>query len=454
MSSKGRFVSDRALEKAALVPVALGALFAHAGAAEAGTGVGGKSGLNAGAKATVSLQDALAAGRSQLEAGRVVEALQAYHQALSQAPESIEALNAVAVCYDRLGKFDSSRTYYEMALGIDPQSPLLLNNYGYSLYLQGDRAEAMRFLALAVATGEADVQATALRVLAKMEAESRADGPTRAAAVPAVQQATAEMPSPAGTAQIVRTSAHEVRLVLADVPPSASSPSAARRLPLARPAVAPMPIAPAILADALGPSAAAILPVAAFSADDDRMIAQAEAAAIRREAVAAAIQAQREAQVLSAAPSAAVPAMMQAMLDLALGARAVPASATSIPGDIFAPKRPGLPGASDPEWAQHQLLVATKAPAAGQVRNARTAAARGLLVAGLSPTAPELKTALQTPLPAAEPITRKRAFEQPFASDDQRLNSFAGRMQGVEEAPALDEQVARLQALIARTAEA
>ena len=454
MSSRRRPAPDRALETAALVPVALGALLAHAGAAEAGTG-GGQPGLKAGAKATVSLEDALAAGRGQIEAGRVVEALQAYHQALSQAPESIEALNAVAVCYDRLGKFDSSRTYYEMALGIDPQSPLLLNNYGYSLYLQGDRAGATRFLALAVATGEADVQATALRVLARIEAEGRAVDNAGAAPVAAVQQAAAERPPAAAGAQIVRTSAHEVRLVLGDVPPpSVSSPAGARRLPFARPVVAPMPVAPAILADALGPSAAAILPVAAFSADEERMIAQAEAAAIRREAMAAAIQAQRDAQALSAAPSAAVPAMMQAMLDLALGARPVPASATSIPGEIFAPKRPGLPAASDPEWARYQLLVAGKAPAAGKARDVRTAAARGLLVAGLSPAPPELKTTPEAPLPAAEPITRKRAFEQPFTSDDQRLNRFAGRMQGVEDAPAVEEQVARLQALIARTARA
>lgn len=453
MSSKLRKASARqgarSLETLALAPAALGALLAHAGAAEAAPAQ--KQAPKDRAQAAASLDDALQTGRGQLQAGRVVEALQAYHQALSQSPDSIEALNAVAVCYDRLGKFDSSRTYYEMALGIDPQSPLLLNNYGYSLYLQGQRAESTRFLALAVATGEADVQATALRVLAKIAAEDRADAPAGISRSPAVQQAAADLPATAGKAQIIRTSAHEVRLVLGTAPLAAST---ARRAPSARPMPAPQPIAPAILAEALGPSATAILPVAAFTADEDRSIAEAEVAAIRREAVAAAVQAQRQAQALSAAQSAAVPAMMQAMLDLALGARPVPVSAMGLPADIFAPKRPRLPEAADPEWERHQLLVGPTTLAGGAVRSVESAAARGLIAAGLSPARPELKPALDAPLPAAEPITRKRAFEQPFASDDARLNRFAGRMQGVEDAPDVNEQVARLQAFMARAAEA
>lgn len=452
MSNKVRTPSARRpLEALAFAPVTLGALLAHAGAAEADSGHVRKASSKDGASAAISLEDALQTGRSQLQAGRLVEALQAYHQALSQSPDSIEALNAVAVCYDRLGKFDSSRTYYEMALGIDPQSPLLLNNYGYSLYLQGERAEATRFLALAVATGEADVQATALRVLAKIESDARADTPTYIRRNPVVEQASAVTSPPMiGKAQIIRTSAHEVRLVLGNTPPTASS---VQRLPTAKPVAGPLPIAPAILAEALGPSAAAIIPVAAFTADEDRMIAEAEIAAIRREAVAAAIQAQRQAQALSATQSAAVPAMMQAMLDLALGARPVPVSATTLPGDIFAPKRPPLPAAADPEWESYQLLVVT-APDNGSVRDAWPAAARGLLLAGLLPARPELKTAGDTPLPAAEPITRKRAFEQPFVSDDARLNSFAGRMQGIEEAQDVAGQIASLQALMARAADA
>lgn len=437
--------------------LALGALLAGAGAAQAGDIPSTSLADNPGA--AVSYQDALDAGRAQLKAGRVLEALQAYTQALSRSPDSIEALNAVAVCYDRMGKFDTSRTFYETALGIDPQSPLLLNNYGYSLYLQGERTQATRFLALAVATGDAGVQATALRILAKIEAEGRsapARGPAAISAAPVMQQATAQVPQPVqGQQQIVRTSAHEVRLVMADAAPRAATkrlqPAVASAM---QPSAPQRAIAPAILAEALGPAAAAILPVVALSADDDRRIAEAEATAIRHEAIAAAVQAQRQAQALSASQTAAVPAMMQAMVDLALGARPSPVAAV-LPAEVFAPSRPAFPAATDPDWDLHQLLVAVAAPASSTARSKR--AVPNAQVAATVPQRPDLRLAALTTLPAAEPITRKRAFEQPFASDDARLNGFAERLHGeggagTGEAPAISEQVARLEALMARAA--
>jgi hypothetical protein len=61
-----------------------------------------------------------------------------YRQVLAREPNDIDAMNGMAVCYDRLGQFEVSRAYYEAALGMQPQSPMLLNNYGYSLFLQGD----------------------------------------------------------------------------------------------------------------------------------------------------------------------------------------------------------------------------------------------------------------------------------------------------------------------------
>ena len=435
----------RAREALALAPVALTALLAPVGAAEARD-----HGLPKGGATVLGAEEALAQGRAQLSSGRLIEALQAYNQALAQAPESIEALNGVAVCYDRMGKFETSRTFYEMALGIDPQSALLLNNYGYSLYLQGERAEATRFLALALATGDAEVQATALRVLARIEADGRNALPRPDAASPLVQQATATTPEAGpGPARIVRTSAHELRLVLGDAPPKVAS----RPPPAARPAVRPMPIAPAILAEALGPSTAAILPVAAFSEDEDRQIAQAEAAAIRRDAIAAAIHAQRQAQALSASQTAAVPGMMQAMIDLALGARPVAATAMEA-ADYFAPNRPAFPDAADPEWGRHQLLVVSAAPSGGSRSAARATAPHTLVVAAVLPSRQTQRAAELKPLPAAEPITRKRAFEQPFVSDDARLNGFADRMQGHEPPMPVDEQVAALEALMARAGRA
>lgn len=183
------------------------------------------------------------------------------------------------------------------------------------------------------------------------------------------------------------------------------------------------------------------------------MIADAEAASIRREAIAAAVQAQRQAQSLSAAQTAAVPAMMQAMIDLALGARPVHSVAFAGPADLFAPSRPARPEAADPEWNCYQLLVtAERAIEPGHA--ARTNPSHRLLVAGVLPVRPNLRAADRSSLPAAEPITRKRLFEQPFASDDARLNGFAERLHSAGEGPDVDEQVARLQALIANAASA
>nr|WP_255696775.1 tetratricopeptide repeat protein [Sandaracinobacteroides sayramensis] len=398
--------------KERLPALALGALLAHATAADAHAG----RPLEDGAAPEASVAEALAEGRTLLAAGDALRALQAYNRALAQAPESVEALNGAAVCYDRLGNFETSRTFYEMALGLDPRSPMLLNNYGYSLYLQGERGEAARFLALAVATGDSDVQATALRILGKIDADRGATVDS-AHSMDRASAAQTAYPAPtAGSARLLRTSAHEVRLLLGGAP-------------------------------AGGAVANAILPVVALSAEEERLIAEAEAAAIRREAVAATIHAQRQAQLLASAQTAAVPAMMQAMLDLALGARPVEGGLAANAADFFAAPRPPLPAAGDPEWNLNQILQGGATPEA-DIR--RTATPAGLVGTGLLPPRPDFGAAESPALPADEPLGRKRSFAQPFASDDARLNNFAQRLQHGEAPADVDEQVARLQALIAR----
>jgi hypothetical protein len=49
---------------------------------------------------------------------------------------SVRALNGLAASYDRLGRFDLARRYYQQALEISPQSAQTLNNMGYSLVLE------------------------------------------------------------------------------------------------------------------------------------------------------------------------------------------------------------------------------------------------------------------------------------------------------------------------------
>lgn len=317
----------------------------------------------------------LAAGRLALAGSQLVPALQHYTRALALAPESTAALNGLAVCYDRLGRFDLSRTYYEIALGIDAAAPDILNNYGYSLYLQGEYAQAQRFLSLAIAAGDGDVQARALRSLVlvtsadahRAQAQALRQVAARADMAPDAAEASD------GGARIVRTSAHEVRLVLA-APPAAVALSLVADAPV----VSPVGLAPQL--------AAAMLPIPALAAD---AVAASAAAAPR--------------VVAEAAP---VPAWIQAIIDLANITSGEtdpdwPAAIRLALGD-GAPQTP-----YDPLWDAHQILDAGPAAHCGTSEQALR------------------QWALQ---PAPAPTARPRRFDQPFTSDDARLNRFAERL--------------------------
>ncbi|CAN7447165.1 LytR C-terminal domain-containing protein [Phenylobacterium sp. LjRoot164] len=51
-------------------------------------------------------------------------------------PDDVRVLNAFAVVYDKLGRFDLSARYYEQAERLDPGSPVLARNIAYSASLQ------------------------------------------------------------------------------------------------------------------------------------------------------------------------------------------------------------------------------------------------------------------------------------------------------------------------------
>ncbi len=156
--------------------------------------------------------DAFQRGRGLLVLGDVPAALAAFRQAMLSDPQSTAALNGIAVCYDRLGRYDISRSYYEAALAIDPNSAVILNNFGYSLYLQGDYQTAITHLQAAEDSGDADVSAASRRTLALIAAQPHnADADT----------ATVQLQPTPVAAHIERTSGSEVRLVLGDSPRTA-----------------------------------------------------------------------------------------------------------------------------------------------------------------------------------------------------------------------------------------
>ena len=79
-------------------------------------------------------------GKENLASGFYGLALERFQSALALNPHSDRVLNAVAVTYDRLGRDDMAKLYYDRALAIEPNSAITLNNVGYSL-LRHERYE-------------------------------------------------------------------------------------------------------------------------------------------------------------------------------------------------------------------------------------------------------------------------------------------------------------------------
>lgn len=63
-------------------------------------------------------------------------ALEMLQSARAYKPDDVRVLNAFAVVYDKLGRFDVSARYYEQAERLDPGSQILARNMAYSASLQ------------------------------------------------------------------------------------------------------------------------------------------------------------------------------------------------------------------------------------------------------------------------------------------------------------------------------
>jgi hypothetical protein len=85
----------------------------------------------------------IAEARGQLALGNVALALEAFRIAAREDPNSADALVGMAVCYDRMGRFDLSRRNYETALALAPGDVELLGAFAASLQLQGRTEEAL-----------------------------------------------------------------------------------------------------------------------------------------------------------------------------------------------------------------------------------------------------------------------------------------------------------------------
>lgn len=132
----------------------------------------------------------IAEAQGQFALGNVALSLEGFRKALREDPGSIDAMNGIAACYDRMGRFDLSREHYEMALAIAPSDPRLYANFALSLQMQGRHNEA-RAVRAELASRRSAGQA-AVAALATAEAES----PTGSTQLPQSLQATsAEQPA-------------------------------------------------------------------------------------------------------------------------------------------------------------------------------------------------------------------------------------------------------------------
>jgi hypothetical protein len=81
-----------------------------------------------------------------MQAGRLGRALQEFRHALRKNPDSTETLNAIAVAYDLMSRFEMAHHYYDRALALNPSSFQTLNNLGRSYLAKGSVHMASKYL--------------------------------------------------------------------------------------------------------------------------------------------------------------------------------------------------------------------------------------------------------------------------------------------------------------------
>jgi len=175
------------------------------------------------------VSDRVAEARGHLVLNNVALALEGFRKAQRDEPGSTDALLGIATCYDRMGRFELSRRYYEMALALAPTDSTILNALAGSLDAQGRRAEAREVRSeLAVRSMVAEQNAVSLAkpdVTKDVSVRLHATGShsITVALPPAAPAARQPLTEPVATAQAKTFSGN------------ASSASPAARQPLAEP---------------------------------------------------------------------------------------------------------------------------------------------------------------------------------------------------------------------------
>jgi Flp pilus assembly protein TadD len=419
--------------------------------------------------ALVTGDDAYQTGRGLLAAGDVTGALSAFRQALVRAPESVDVLNGLGVSYDRMGRYDLSRTYYESALAIDAGSVPVLNNLGYSLYLQKEYRAAIPILQRVVAATDSTASANARRLLTLIAAQIRND-----AAAASTALAMREIAPQAGSGTVLASAEMPVSKAaggrVLDIAAALAVPERARAgqqigdAVVVRAVDAPRarieqtgngeqrlvlggPEPDRALAASLGDAAVLVMVAPAWTARDEQALVAAEAARDRMAARAAAADlaelfpARRALEADAPVPPVALAVLSDAVSAARIGG-AFPVSPAAVP----APAR--LP-------AGRRQLRAGASVADADVGTLASERARPLATMGLSGWL--LADRRQPPIAEdRRPLQHETPYDRAalaFDCDDRELNAFAARMQGIAEPQAMisdAEAIARLEALLVR----
>jgi Flp pilus assembly protein TadD len=106
------------------------------------------SGRPAVAKPSVSdaAKHDLGLGKKYFGSGNLAAAERHFRRVIESDPRNVEAWLGLAACHDQLRRFALADQAYEQATKIDGPSAEILNNWGYSYMLRGERARAREIL--------------------------------------------------------------------------------------------------------------------------------------------------------------------------------------------------------------------------------------------------------------------------------------------------------------------
>src|SRR6185436_18018128 len=84
-------------------------------------------------------------GKRHLQLGNAGLAVDAFQRALKAQPDSVDAMNGLAIAYDRIGRPDIAQRFLDQALTLDPNSTVTLSNLAYLNLTQGNTVVAQAY---------------------------------------------------------------------------------------------------------------------------------------------------------------------------------------------------------------------------------------------------------------------------------------------------------------------